>query len=494
MNPDLLVSPVVLRPESHVEGVLRILESVLDLCLTPVCQDDFLGAPVVPCGDQDPPAAMLFDKCIKFVLFNPETELKRIAVELMEIPSDKALEIVGRQKGLDPFFDPFSAPFSSPRSWFAQGGFEFLQGGERLCQALFNASNLPLTELLGDVDHTCEIKPPNGLTASIAGQILPPQGEGCHGSVRFLDQLLVVGGRQCCDKVKILLYTAQDLLGVVPLVEDDRKVLQRPAYGFEPCNDLRQSLVEDSAVLEIALVEGMKQWYAMGPGDQEEQSELPEIHPPLLVLATLSKGASGVCRVDVGEEIGRVVHQRIQGNPFLLAEGGNDLMLDVSNSFTGQGIHLVPKVLTVKPGKGHAQDQSQGGFPCPTDVPIALACGMADSSNGGEQEGSADGKTVSEARKGHMAIYGFDDLELFCELEKQGDIAVDVTAHLFGNSFGEPLEQAFSGSEVFEDNGPWLAVDSSALDDGPVSVASGRSFLDGSHISVYATIQKSGCQ
>jgi len=62
-------------------------------------------------------------------------------------------------------------------------------------------------------------------------------------------------------------------------------------------------------------------------------------------------------------------------------------------------------------------------------------------------------------------------LEFFCHMEQHGYSTVRVASDFLRDTFGKSLEEVLGASEIGQDNGSGLTVDSTRFNDAPVGLA-----------------------
>jgi hypothetical protein len=93
-----------------------------------------------------------------------------------------------------------------------------------------------------------------------------------------------------------------------------------------------------------------------------------------------------------------------------------------------------------------------------------------------------------------MSVNGLYDLKLFSHMKQHSYSAMTITSDSLRNAFSQSFEEILSPPQVCQNNGSGFTVDPSGLNDAPVGFASGLTFLEGSHISVYISLFIPPCQ
>jgi len=220
-------------------------------------------------------------------------------------------------------------------------------------------------------------------------------------------------------------------VGVVAPIENDGQLFQRQAQRQEALAQELEGLGKAGDIVLVARIDHAEQRQLALPADQEAQAHLAQIGAVLLGMASARQFRPIVGGIDVGEEIGCVEKEGVQGHAQGGQGGPNQFRFYPGQGFLREGVHLVPKDLA---GEGikvcFRKELGQGGAAGPFPEGV-FGAGMTSPVEGSEYErlahgkpgpGLAGGPLVDEIGQAQAVGGGFEggDGAMFKGLDAQG--------------------------------------------------------------------------
>lgn len=145
------------------------------------------------------------------------------------------------------------------------------------------------------------------------------------------------------------------------LIEHQGQLGRGRQQPLQPLAQRREHRGKRAHVGPGAFVEDMPQRQLAVFGDDQRQAQLPQVVPPLLVVAAGGEVAVRVCRRQMGEEIRRVVRQQRRPHPLTGQHLCDQPVLRLCDRRHRHRVHLIPEVLTGQCGGIDAQPRRQAG-------------------------------------------------------------------------------------------------------------------------------------
>ena len=183
----------------------------------------------------------------------------------------------------------------------------------------------------------------------------------------------------------------------VPLVIDDRDAVEPTAERDETLAQVRQHVGKHAHVgarAAIDLMEEGDRGLPRAPARAAEgDAHLAEIVALLLVMAARRERGARVGGGEEGEEVRRVVEDRVDGQRKVRKHARDERRLDRGQGRDGDAMHLIPEVLARQPRDVDAGEvaQRRRGRP-PSEPPLARR--VTGAPDGGERQRLTDGEAI----------------------------------------------------------------------------------------------------
>lgn len=224
-------------------------------------------------------------------------------------------------------------------------------------------------------------------------------------------------GHQRSDEMEgARVHGSEVLLGVIPLVEDERDITDTIRKFPAAVCQLFGHAGKCHRVVLVASVGAMKQGDVAVGGYHQGQADDAQIVPPFFAMAPLGQFRSIVEAVDEGEEVGSIEKQASQIQAEVRHCGCGDLLLDLADRQLVDPIHVVPEPLA---GQLRTLDAKQAGKHG-LIVPFAgfrLAAGRHATVEAGHQEIFTDRRPLAPLL-GSIAVEKGYNLELAGNIER----------------------------------------------------------------------------
>ena len=290
-----------------------------------------------------------------------------------------------------------------------------------------------------------------------------------------------VGG----DEVKLgLRIDASDsVLGVHPLVEDNRELSLAFAKATQNPEDLIHDLVKELGVVEIARIRRVVEGKRAFPVEEKPDANLPELVLAALVVASDSKLGLGLGR-HVGEVVGGVEKEGFRTHrapaPDCLKEASADLL----HLPPGHPVPLLPVALGSELSHINLADMLDGALTIPS-LEGSLALWGNHAIGPGIEEVIADRWSCLSGSPWHNAIDNADRIQLLFEHMGREESAEGLGPEPDGpfglSSLFKPSEDSLRGAEVLLPLDPDLAADAVNFSRIPVGSALEGLFVEMSH-------------
>ena len=369
MNLDLLVGPMAHGLPSQEAGLFHLPESMFDFVLAMVGPDNCFIGPVRSVGDQDGLAEVALCDLPDHLRIGGEVESGQ-ALFLVDGDIEDILHMLGFEYVLDTLADGCDGWPPSPLLSAIMPGKKFFGEREEPVRTLGDGRceirQLPGIEPLGELHHhraLPTVEYPGGPIGFHPGQV--GRGDSIVGW-RDREELLVMSRCQGCHEGELLPLDPLEIVTTdVTLIEDDRDLIGGGVQGFIHRGQSVGETLEDCAVMEVSLIDIVHHRDVTLIGDQEGQTDLPEVIALRFVLAPLGQPATLVEGVNEGKEVSGVIQQVFGGD----LKGGNclldDLLLDTVDLADVDGIHGIPEALGGEGRGGMLKDPLEDRLPVP---------------------------------------------------------------------------------------------------------------------------------
>ena len=468
MRCDLLVRPVVLRPDRDAVAVLHLLERALDVMLRAVAAHQLGVAPRVVVGEQQGLAQQRVLEPLPGAPLEAVAQ-RRQAVPLTDRDGEQLAHVARRQPARDLLAGGLDTRLAAALGLAVAPAAQLpLQAAQPLAAFLDLAQQgaaLGVEERLVERHQHGALEAEDrlaGAEGAHAGQAVGRQRAqpgGGHGQ-----QVGVLRGHQRADEVeRAALDPVEVFLRVVALVEDQRDVLGAVGEFAATAGEVRGEAAEGGGIGLVAGVGAVQQGQAGLGGDEQGDADDAQGLATLLGMAALGQRGALVEGVDVGEEVGGVEQDAAGVEAELALHGGDEVAFDGGNSLGLDAVHVVPEALGGELGGAEGEQAMEGGGVEPAGERGPGAGGEAAVEDGGEEVG-ADGRAGTAL--GDVAVDDAGEVEAAGEGEQGGaaaELAHDGVQWLGGRvSVLEFLSDGIGAAEVGLGNDLGLAVDALA--------------------------------
>ena len=248
-------------------------------------------------------------------------------------------------------------------------------------------------------------------------------------------------------------------------------------------------------VVPVSRINMMKQREMEVLGDQQGQTDNPQVRPLLLALAPLGERRSLVEGVDEGEKISRVVEQARQIHLKPVDQRPGQVLLDDADFVGVEVTHVIPEPLTGQLAGLDGKEPAQDRPPIPVGQ-SGLACGREASVDGRQDDIGADPDPLLSFAG--MSIDRPDEIELLGQViqgggsgevrenDRLGSGRLGGSAHRPGDVIGF--------AEVLLPDDFRFTFDPPALAGVPVGVATDDLFGQADRHALGHTINQTACQ
>ena len=267
-----------------------------------------------------------------------------------------------------------------------------------------------------------------------------------------------VGG----DEVKLgLRIDASDsVLGVHPLVEDNRELSLPFAKATQNPEDLIHDLVKEPGVVKIARIHRLVDGKGAFSVEEKPDSDLPELVLAALVVAPDSKLGLRLCG-HVGEVVGGIEKEAFGTHHALAPDCLKEASTDLLHLSPGHPVPLLPVALGGELTRINRTDMLDGALAIPM-LESSLALGGNHPIGPGIEEVLSDRWSYLPGSLWHNAIDNPDGIQFLLEQMGRKESAERLGPELdgpFGLFCFKPGEDALRGAEVLLPLDPDLAAD-----------------------------------
>ena len=422
MHRDLVVRPVVLRPDGDAVRVLHLPEGALDMVLRAIAAHQVGIAPVVVVGEdqrlaQQRPLQLLPGAPLEAVAHLGQ------ALLLADLDAEQIPHVPRAQPAVDLLLRAphgrLAAAADPARAPAAQAALQRPQVLAALGNLAQQRAALRIGQL-GVPGHQHRALDAEHHAPEAAGAHARQPRPGQRGQLlgRSREQVGVLGGHQGADEVeRALPHALQVLARVVALVEDQRDALGAVGDLAAAPGQLGGQASEHGRVRAVARTGAVQQGQAEVGGHQQRHAHDAQRLAALLAVAALGQLGALVEGVDVGEEVGGVEQQPAQVEVELADHGGDEVALDGGDGVQREAVHVLPEALAGQLAGLQAEQAGQHGAGEPVGE-AGLGAGGEAAVEGGDEQVGADGR--AGAALGGVTVDVFGELEPAGEGEQSG--------------------------------------------------------------------------